>query len=126
MAYGTRAGMEAIFGTSRIAKLADPDETQVGASITATINAALAYADKRIDGVMGLTHHRLPLATAAGATPELIGQIANRLAAGWLARQWRLESVPPEDAGERVLQYEGEALGELHAIAQGAMRIDAL
>jgi len=110
MAYGTRDGMEAIFGTDRIANLADPDENEVAAEITATINAALSYADERIDARMELTHHRLPLATAAGATPALIAQIANRLAAGWLARQWRLENVPPE----------------LNAIAQGSLRIDAL
>jgi phage gp36-like protein len=126
MAYGTRAGMEAVFGTQRIAKLADWDETQVSATITANINTALAYADDRINARMRLTHHRIPLATSAGATPGMVSSIANRIAGGYLARQWRLESVPPGDAGERVLQYEQEALGELDMIANGMLRIDAV
>ena len=125
MPYGTRAGMEAVFGTQRIAKLADWDETAVSATITANINTALAYADERINGRMRMTHHRIPLATSAGATPGMIVSIANRIAGGYLARQWRLENVPPADAGERVLQYELEALAELEGIANGKLVIDA-
>ncbi len=126
MAYATAAGMKAIFGTARINKLADPDETGVTATINANIATAIVYADEQVDAKMRNTHFRIPLATSSSATPTMIASIANRLAGGWLARQWRLESVPPQDAGERVVQYEREALEELDAIARGALRIDAI
>lgn len=126
MAYGSRSGMETVFGTNRIATLADADETSDSGEITAAITAALAYADARIDARLRRTHYRLPIADGDGDTPPLVVKIADRLAAGWLARQWRLESVPPDDTGERVLQYEREALSELDMIANGALRLDAI
>jgi len=126
MAYATAAGMKAIFGTNRINDLADPDETGVTATINANIATAITYADEQVDAKMRNTHFRNPVVTAAGATPTMIASIANRLAGGWLARQWRLESVPPQDAGERVVQYEREALTELDQVARGALRIDAV
>jgi len=125
MAYGTWAGMQGVFGSSRISQLADFDETGSSATIAANVSTALDYADDRIDAAMRQTHHRIPLVTAAGATPGLIASIANRLAGGYLARQWRLENVPAGDAGERVLQYEKEAMADLEGLASGALGIDA-
>lgn len=126
MAYGSRSNMEALFGTERIKELADYDETGESADIATAITNALAHADDIINSRMRQSHLRVPLVTSAGATPELVANIANRLAAGWLARQWRLESVPPGEAGERVLAYEQEAMGELNAIASGKLRLDAI
>lgn len=126
MAYGTQAGMEGIFGEERIEQLADWDRDENATTIAANIATALAWADDRIDARARMTHYRIPLATAAGGVPDLIASIANRLAGGYLARQWRLESVPPGDAGERVLMYEQEALSELEQIVHGSLVIDAL
>jgi len=84
MAYATAAGMGLIFGDENLNSWSDLDNDGDAATITARKAQAVLVADAAIEDVARLTGYKIPLVTAAGATPVTVADQANRLAGLYL------------------------------------------
>lgn len=125
MPYGSRAGMEAVVGSTNVATWADKNGNANAGEITARINAALAAVDEHIDAVMRMTHHRMPLATAAGATPAAIASIADRLACVWLYDMFGVDDLPDGAKQHKLESIRQAANAELNEYRNGGRILDA-
>ena len=121
--YATREDVEAIFGSSNVAKWADMDNLGLEETITARINAALQYAAAQIDSRLGVSGFTVPLELIDGGDeyPVVIVNLAAALAGVWL-----YESRGIEDKGEiahRLVYNKTKALEALEAIATGRLAV---
>jgi galactitol-specific phosphotransferase system IIB component len=82
--YCTQANIETVYGANNVAKWADIDNDANATTKSTRITYAIDVASEEIDDVLRTSPVRIPIVTAAGATPKTIEHIAAVLAGLWL------------------------------------------
>lgn len=119
MAYGTRAGMEIIFGTKNISKWADANNNENAGEISDRIDWALNEATDRIDDRLRRGPYDIPFSVA----PRRIETLCNRLAGVILYETPRgLIDEGPQIA---ISEMRDEIDNTLDAILRGREKLDA-
>lgn len=127
MAYTTRAAIETMFGKNNVEEWADLDGDGADATILARINAAIAYADDEIESRLRNTLYLIPIATKAGATPAIIADVANRLAAVWLYETRGVMELDAETGKpiHKLYWHKLDAEKKLNEILSGVRHLDS-
>ena len=127
MAYGTTAGLDAVFGGVTVTSWADVDNDGSALKIAARKAAAIAFADAEIDALLQDTHYRKPFVTSSAATPTVIAHLANIRAGIWLKAARGQDSYDEKGAPEDSLTaHRNEYNATIAHIRAGELRLDAL
>lgn len=120
MAYTTEAKIKAVYGTKNVDRWADLNNSGDAGEITATVAAAIAYADAQVDGRLRGGIYTVPF-EADPNTPPIIANIAADLAAERLYRARRYEDT--DDAGDMLAAAKQAAERQLSAIRVGRITL---
>jgi len=130
MAYSAKADIEKIFGANNVSGAggwADMDNDGDSTKINNRISQAIEWADEMVDTRLRGTPHKLPLATAAGATPALITHISAALAGVWLFDPRGAVDIGDEGGmPNQLAHWKQYAYATLEEIASGKRRVDAV
>jgi len=118
MPYCTRTTIGEIIGADNVTIYADRDNDGNAATITATIDAAIAWADAVIDGAFRDGPYAVPFAAA----PALVSDWSARLASYrlYVARGLRMD----EPVGSHLASLRDSALREMRLYASGSLRLE--
>lgn len=119
MAYGTREGIEIIFGTKNVAKWADANNDNDAGDIAARIGWALDEATDRINDRLRRGPYEIPFEAA----PRRIVSLCNRLAGIILYETPR--GLVDEGPQAAIAEMRDEIDNTLDAILRGREKLDA-
>ena len=97
--YITKADIEAIFGVTNVVKWSnlDNDDAQANA---ARIDSAIAYAESYVDDKFRQGRYDVPVIGTAGTTPEMVVDMAAKMAGVWLYNTRRIRNREDDEVGQ--------------------------
>ncbi len=124
--YGTRGGVELIFGVSNITKWADADNDRDATKIDNRVAWALRTARDRINNAFRQSIYKLPFADIAAdpATPETIQNICETLAGVILYMSPR-GLADGSDQNDQIQSIKDDCEERITKIISGREKIDA-
>ena len=121
--YISKADVEALFGTSNVAKWSnlDNDDAQTN---EARIDDAIDYAEGLIDDRLRDSKYAVPLVGNSTNALRTIKNVAAQLAGWWLYRARGLRD--DDETTDKMATHEEDAQGIIDGYLSGRMKLDAV